>query len=99
MELFEREAPAAARKLVRRARNPHHDFAFDDEKLAWFDQAPVEKLAAWRYDMLDADDDMGCRSKASRQLERIIKQRGITDEQLIAARPPFRYEAAPAEET
>lgn len=59
------------------------------DELAEITEAPVQQLAALYYDMLEADDDFGCRSKRTRHLARIIRKRGISMEELRAALPPF----------
>jgi hypothetical protein len=62
---------------------------FDAEELAWFESAPVSILAAWHFDMLEYDDQVGRRSRRTRQLKAVIRKRKISDDELAAALPPF----------
>lgn len=87
MDLFEAAGVSAEHHAVERPGNSYRDAEFDAEELEWFTSAAtVGELATWYYDMLEGDDDMGCRSRRTRQLKAVIKARRLSDEQLAEAR-------------
>jgi hypothetical protein len=79
MDLFEIAGVKAEHHPVERPGNPWRDAEFNAEEIEWFTSAAtVRELAMWYYDMLEADDDMDCRSRRTRQLRAIIRRRGIS---------------------
>lgn len=89
MDLFDVAGVTAPRRPKVREANPYRDASFSDEELAEFETCPVGQLAAWQEDTREADDQMGCTSKRSRQIAAIIKRRGLTVEQLAEAHRIF----------
>jgi hypothetical protein len=93
MDLFEAAGVVAEKRPRTRTPDPYRDTEFGAEELEYFANAPVRELAAWHYDMLEADDDVGCRSRRTRQLAAIIKRRKISDQQLGEALRLHRRES------
>jgi hypothetical protein len=79
MDLFEAAGVSAEHHYIF-APDAYRDAEFDAEEIEWFTTAAtVRELSMWYHDMLECDDDMGRRSRRTRQLRAIIKRRGISD--------------------